>query len=79
MLVDGAQRGLCAISSLPKLSPGALLVIDNVNWYLPSDSRSPNTRSRANGPRSGVWEQVHMVIRDWRVAWTTNGVSDTAI
>jgi predicted O-methyltransferase YrrM len=79
ILVDGAQRGLCAMAGLSKVRPGGMLVIDNVNWFLPSASRSPNSRSFAHGPRRGPWEEVHAVLKNWRVLWTTNGVSDTAI
>jgi len=79
VLVDGAQRSLCAAAAIPKVCPGGLFVIDNVNWYLPSRSQSPNSRSPEAGPQAGVWETVHKTLESWRVLWTTNGVSDTAI
>jgi predicted O-methyltransferase YrrM len=41
-LVDGAYRDHTAKFVLPKIKPGGLLIIDNVNWYLPSRSRAPN-------------------------------------
>ena len=50
ILVDGAHRGWCAKGSLPKLRKNGLLVIDNVNWFLPSNSRSPNSRAMSQGP-----------------------------
>jgi hypothetical protein len=79
VLIDGAQRALCALAVLPKLRPGAMLVIDNVNWFLPSASVSPNSRSLDDGAREGVWRAVHAAIAPWRVMWTSNSVWDTAI
>jgi len=79
VLIDGAQRALCALAVLPKLRPGAILVIDNVNWFLPSASVSPNSRSLDAGAREGVWQAVHAAISPWRVMWTSNSVTDTAI
>lgn len=65
VLMVGVQRVLRAMASLPNFSPGGLLIIDNVNWYLPSDSRAPNSRSWSGGPRFGSWEEVHSLIRNW--------------
>ena len=79
VLIDGALRALCAAESIPKLRSGGMLVIDNVNWYLPSNSRSPNSRSSDSGPCSADWDSVNQTLNSWRVLWTTNGVSDTAI
>ena len=79
VLVDGAQRGLCAEASIPKIRSGGLLVVDNVNWYLPSASLAPNSRSLADGPRDDTWRRVDTAIRSWRRLWTTNHVSDTGI
>jgi predicted O-methyltransferase YrrM len=79
VLVDGAYRDLCVMASIPKLKPGGLLVIDNVNWFLPSTSISPNSRSLNEGPKTDSWIEVYKVISNWRVLWTTSGVTDTAI
>jgi hypothetical protein len=78
-LVDGICRDHCALKVIDKLQPGGLLVIDNVNWYLPSNSRSPASRSRAQGPHGPVWQAVADRLRDWRFIWTSSGVTDTAI
>jgi predicted O-methyltransferase YrrM len=79
VLVDGKYRDHCARSALPKLAPGGLLVIDNVNWYLPSTTRSPFSRGPAAEPASTVWREVLDVIDGWRRVWTSCGVWDTAI
>jgi predicted O-methyltransferase YrrM len=35
VLVDGVYRDHCCLSVLDKIRPGGVLIIDNVNWYLP--------------------------------------------
>jgi predicted O-methyltransferase YrrM len=79
VLVDGVYRNYCASRALPKIKIGGLLVIDNVNWFLPSASVSPNSRSIAQGPIDDVWLSVHKELQSWRMIWTSSNVSDTAI
>lgn len=79
ILVDGGPRDLCAIKSLPKLKPGGILVIDNLNWFLPSNTRSPNSRSLADGCSNETWQKVYDVINTWEKIWTSSGVTDTGI
>lgn len=79
VLVDGTYRDHCALGALEKLLPGGILVIDNVNRYLPSGSRSPNSRTPAQGPAGDMWRQVAGLVSGWQVLWTSTGVSDTAI
>ncbi|RUL92017.1 hypothetical protein [Verrucosispora sp. FIM060022] len=79
VLVDGRYRDHCAWFVLPKLSSGGLLIIDNVNRFLPCGSHAP--ASRRPGDRTGdeVWGAVRRAIRGWRTIWTTDHVTDTAI
>ena len=77
-LVDGIYRDYCAVDVVDKIKPGGVLIIDNVNHYLPSDSFAPNSRSYKQGPISGLWGKFLEIIKDWRCIWTSNGVSDTA-
>jgi hypothetical protein len=81
VLVDGLHRDHCALASLPKVRPGGLVVVDNVNWFLWREpaSRSPASRTKAKGDSSALWSRFREDVSDWRVFWTTNGVSDTAI
>jgi predicted O-methyltransferase YrrM len=79
VLVDGTYRDACARLALGKLRPGGLLIIDNVDRYLPSDSRSPAARGLTQGPAGPVWSEVAEVLAGWRRIWTSNGVWDTAI
>lgn len=78
-LVDGIYREFCVRAVLDKLKPGGLLIIDNVNLYLPCKSAAPNSVPQDGKPVTPVWQEVYDVIQPWRRIWTTNGVSDTAI
>ena len=78
-LVDGMYRSACALAVLPKLRPGALLIVDNVNWFLPSTSRAPSSRGVTDSPLSPTWERFANAVSGWEMQWTENGVADTAI
>ncbi len=78
VLVDGSYRDHCAKNAIRTIRPGGVLIIDNVNWYLPSDSVSPKSRSHQQGPNGLVWADVHAQIAGWRKIWTSSGVTDTA-
>lgn len=79
ILVDGIYRDLCAVVGICKLRVGGILIIDNVNHYLPSASMAPNSVPRDGVPDSQVWQEVYQTLRTWRTIWTSNGISDTAI
>ena len=78
VLVDGVYRDFCALNSLRVIRPGGVLIIDDVNWFLPSNSYSPASRSEQMGPKGRTWEEVHRTISQWRKIWTSSGVADTA-
>lgn len=78
-LVDGVFRSECALRALRKIKPGGLLIIDNINWYLPSTSSAPNSRTEQNGSASQRWGHLAELLKEWRCIWTSNGVTDTAI
>jgi predicted O-methyltransferase YrrM len=78
-LVDGHYRDYSAKFIMPKIKPGGMLIIDNVNWYLPSQSKAPNSRTAELGPATDVWAEVWRQLAGWRAIWTTSGVWDTAI
>jgi hypothetical protein len=77
--IDGIYRAECALNSLHLLKHSGLLIIDNVNKYLPSASKAPNSRSFKEGPADATWEEVWKQLHLWRSYWTGNGVSDTAL
>jgi predicted O-methyltransferase YrrM len=78
-LVDGVYRDYVALFLLPKIRPGGLLVIDNVNWFLPSLTMSPTSLRPPAAPATAAWEKVAAALAGWRQIWTSNGVWDTAI
>jgi len=79
-LVDGEYRDECAVAVLPKLRSGALLVVDNVNWYLPhASTASPASRRPGDGCQTALWAEFADLVAGWRRYWTSNGVTDTAI
>jgi predicted O-methyltransferase YrrM len=78
-LVDGHYRDYSAKFVMPKIRPGGMLIIDNVNWYLPCRSKAPNSRTTALGPATPVWAEVGQELAEWRTIWTSSGVWDTAI
>jgi predicted O-methyltransferase YrrM len=79
VLIDGIFRPACALRVIPKLCPGGLLAVDNINWYLPCHSCAPNSRREAQGPASIQWGQFRAVTQTWQCLWTSSGVTDTAI
>ena len=78
-LIDGNYRCECAIAVLKRIKPGGLLIIDNINVFLPSNSHSPDSRIARAGPSSEKWALLVDLLWSWRCIWTSNGVSDTAI
>ncbi len=79
VLVDGAYRDFTVKFALPKIKPGGLLIIDNINWYLPSDTRAPHSRTPSLGPQGQIWAELAEEFSRWRSIWTSSGVWDTAM
>lgn len=79
VLVDGLYRDECVCRAIPKLRHGGILVVDNVNWFLPSKSISPGSRRLEQGYATPLWERADAVLSKWRRIWTSSGVTDTAI
>jgi hypothetical protein len=78
-LVDGAVRDECAYRALNKVKPGGLLIIDNINRYMPRlpPSKSPHSLHGSDYP-THLWQAICKQLDGWRCFWTTNGVTDTA-
>lgn len=76
VLVDGYYRDECARRAVELVKPGGLLIVDNANWFIPHPTRSP---ASASNVASAVWGQFLSRVADWRMIWTSNGVSDTAL
>jgi predicted O-methyltransferase YrrM len=77
-LIDGELRRECLIAVMPKIALGGLLVLDNANWYIDHPSRSPDSRS-GKGHLDDGWAHAVKQLSDWRMIWTSSGVTDTAI
>ena len=78
-LIDGKARDECTLKVLPKLKHEGILIIDNINLYLPNASRSPNSIRRFDNTKDSAWASVQIQLDSWEMVWTTNGVSDTAL
>jgi len=80
-LVDGIIRDECALAAIPKLKAGGLLIIDDIERYIPRDPKShaPAARSAAEGYPTTTWKKVGTKIKNWRYIWVSNGVTDTGI
>lgn len=76
VLVDGRLRDECANACLTKLKPGALMVLDNADVYLPSQVITPNAQKEK--VLSPGWKVFLEATKTWRCFWTCNGVSATA-
>lgn len=81
VLVDGFSelRDRCALSAIPKIRPGGLLILDDVHRYLPSNSRAPLARPPGAGAATERWEAVAVAVADWSLTNTGSGVTNTAI
>ena len=77
VLVDGMiYRHLAALVSIPLLKTNGLLIIDNINWFIPSPyGNAPSSVSKI----LSEWESIYDNFKNWRCFWTSDGVTDTAI
>ncbi|MBU4153157.1 MAG: class I SAM-dependent methyltransferase [Proteobacteria bacterium] len=79
-LIDGVARDQCALTMLSKIKSGGIIVVDNINWYLPNDhTRSPDSKRSRDGAASDIWAAFAKEVSVWRHIWTSNGVFDTCI
>ena len=76
-LVDGIHRDACALTAIERVVPGGVVVVDNVERYLPSRSRAPE--AIGNGYENSSWRRFDDRTSGWRRYWTTDGVTDTCL
>ncbi len=76
VVVDGIYRDACALRAVRLVKPGGFLIVDNINWYVPSPSRSPLSARRV---ASSSWDEFLRLVGDWRLIWTSTGVTDTGL
>lgn len=78
-LIDAMARDRAVLAALPRMRPGGLLVVDNVERYLPSASRGPAALTADARPASELWAEFSGRVAGWRRFWTSSGVTDTCI
>lgn len=79
-LADGFKhRDHAALWAIDRLRPGGLMIVDNVNWYLPHVTRTPSSIGAGGKPATDLWAKFAERTSGWRRAWFSSGVSDTAI
>jgi hypothetical protein len=61
------------------IKPGGILIVDDFNRYLPTETRSPFSRSREQGPETELWAVYQSAVQSWRKIFTRNGVTDSAL
>jgi predicted O-methyltransferase YrrM len=80
IFIDGIYRGACASLAPKFIKPGGLIILDDAQWYLPSNSVSLFSRSHKDGPASDDWEGFLRSVCNWRCIWTSDKcLHDTAI
>lgn len=79
LLVDGEYRDYAALVGVEKVKSSGILIVDNVNWFLPSGSISPASLAINQPCLTSTWDKFNTLVKDWKTIWTSNGVSDTAI
>ena len=80
-LVDGILRDECALACIPKIKPGGILIIDDIQRYFPDsiNTKAPYARKKDEGFSSPVWEKVGKEVSSWRSIRISNRLKDTAI
>lgn len=76
VLIDGRLRDSCFQAVLDDPDPAAVIVLDNAERYLQSNSKSPE---KFSGEQQPPWSAIERAMASRRRIWTSNGVSDTAI
>jgi predicted O-methyltransferase YrrM len=79
VLIDGAYRDQCALIAVGKVRRSGAIVIDNIDRYLPSSSRSPNAINERDPAATEEWHQFSEAVSGWRRIWTSSGVADTCL
>ena len=79
ILIDGRKRDLCALEAVNIVKDGGLVIIDNINRYIPNSSQAPESANLSTGYQSNEWEYFDAITANWDRIWTSDGVTDTVI
>jgi hypothetical protein len=75
--VDGIDRDVCCYNVLSKLKKRSILIIDNINWYIPFKSESPH--STKNYQPNSKWELIFKKLNKCKKIIFDDGISCTMI
>ena len=76
VLVDGRLRSACVSAAINRIKGGGLLIIDNIDRYIPTNVNTPLRRASYS---SDEWRLVHEQLKWWRCFIFDNGVWATGI
>jgi predicted O-methyltransferase YrrM len=76
VLVDGLYRAECATAAVPLVKPGGILIVDDAERYLPLGPELPDA---THSPPTSEWRSFRELVRMWRLIWTSDGVTGTAL
>lgn len=76
-LVDGIDRDVCSYNVLSKLKNRSILIIDNINWYIPFKSKSPH--SAKNYQSNSKWKLFFKKVNKCKKIIFDDGISCTMI
>lgn len=80
VLIDGSDdRDYSIMHSISKIKIGGLLIVDNINRYMPSNSKSPGSINNKYDYFSDLWREIDKDLKTWHLIWTSDGITDTAI
>jgi len=81
VLVDGGDRLAAAEGALSWLKPGGILIVDNINRYVPNTSPGPGSLRTwdAESNEHQRWRSWCTAVREWPHHWSSNGVTDTLL
>lgn len=79
ILVDGKIRDQCAIKAVSLVKAGGIIIVDNINRYLPNDSKSPQSLNKSSDYASSEWKCFDELTANWEKIWTSDGITDTCL
>ncbi len=81
VLIDGLYRVDTTLVALPKLRRGGIMLIDDIQRYVPSQSRSPYAK-RSYDPENTEdrkWMKICEQVKGFRFYWASDNVKDTLV
>lgn len=79
ILVDGLVRDECAMAAISLVKQGGIVIVDDYNRYVPTQTHAPFSRRPEEGPETQLWTAYQDSVKGWRKIWTTNGITDSCL